>query len=102
MLSNISGKKTWLVYQVGACEMGSEGSSSMHHLCIAQGDTKEEVIKNYVENVKFLYGYELSPMINKVGDYYDYYKIDMTEIKTSVYGNVLNYEVILNYQKHSS
>lgn len=102
MLSNISRKKTWLVYQVGACEMGSEGSSSMHHLCIAQGDTKEEIIKNYVENVKLLYGYELDPTINKVGDYYDYYKIDMTEIKTSVYGNVLNYEVILNYQKHSS
>ena len=99
MLNNFDQKK-WLVYQVGTFEMGSEGWSSMHHVCVAEGNTPKEVIENYVENVRLLYGYELNPKLVGENIWWDYYRIAMTEIKTSVFGNVESYCVGLNYSEH--
>lgn len=100
-ICNCCDKKMYLVYQVGACEIGSEGQSSMHHVCVATGNTEDEVIENYIENVKRLYGYKLNPIKNEYGIWQDYYIIQMTEIKQSVYGHVEDYEVILKYKRHN-
>lgn len=101
MLSNISQKKTYLVYQVGTCEMGSEGVSSIHHPCIAQGDTKKEVIENYIDNVEALYGYRLNPKYIEESDtYVDYYPIDMRELILSVYGDIQGFNIETAYRKH--
>lgn len=102
MLENGTEKKTYLVYQVGSCEMGSEGWSNRYFPCVAQGNTKEEVIKNWVENVKTLYGHEPKPTYNKATDTYrDYYPIYMNELVQSVYGIVEPYEIRNCYKEHS-
>ena len=81
MLENITKKKTYLVYQVGTCEMGSEGWSSRYFPCVAQGNTKEEVVNNWVENVKTLYGQTINPKYDSKSDsYYDYYGIGLSLI----------------------
>lgn len=54
MLNNFNKKQKYLVYQVGSCEMGLKGASSRYFFCVAEGDTKEEVIQNWVENVELL------------------------------------------------
>ncbi len=102
MLSNISQKKTYLVYQVGTCEMGTEGCSSIHFPCIAQGDTKEEVVENYIDNVEALYRYRLEPKyIEKSDSYIDYYPIEMKELTLSVYGHIRELNVETVYEKHT-
>ena len=81
MLKNITKKKTYLVYQVGSCEMESNGWSSRYFPCVAQGNTKEEVINNWVENVKTLYGVIMEPKYDAKSDsYYDYYGIYIRNI----------------------
>lgn len=102
MLENHTRKKTYLVYQVGSCEMGSEGWSSRYFPCVAQGNTKKEVINNWVENVKTLYGITIEPVYYESTDTYaDYYPIYMNELVQSVYGDVQPYEIINCYRKHN-
>lgn len=81
MLHNLNRKPQYLVYQVGSCEQGSEGASSRYFACIAEGDTKSEVIQNWVENVELLYGIKPHPQYNKKSDTYtDYYPIYMNRL----------------------
>lgn len=101
MLENHTNKKTYLVYQVGSCEMGSEGWSNRYLPCIAQGSTKQEVIDNWVENVKILYGVTPDPVYCELTDtYVDYYPIYMNELVLSVYGDVQPYAIINCYEQH--
>lgn len=101
MLENHTRKKTYLVYQVGSCEQGSEGWSSRYFCCVAQGNTKKEIIDNWVENVKTLYGHTPNPTYYESTDtYVDYYPIYMNELVQSVYGNVQPYDVINRYREH--
>ena len=93
MLNNFSKKPKYLVYQVGSCEMGSEGASSRYFFCVAEGDTKEEVIQNWVENVELLYGHKPNPKYNEESDsYYDYYPIYMNKL-VDRYSNALAYDI---------
>ena len=48
-------KPTHLCGVYNGAETGTEGWSRMALTCIAYGDNKEEVIQNYIENVKTLY-----------------------------------------------
>lgn len=103
MLENITKKKTYLVYQVGSCEQGSDGWSSRYFPCVAQGNTKEEVINNWVENVKTLYGVSISPKYNAKSDsYYDDYGIYMNELILDVYGDVEPYKIENCFRKHNN
>lgn len=102
MLSNFSKKQKYLVYQVGSTEMGSEGASSRYFFCVAEGNTKEEVIQNWVENVELLYGHKPEPKYNEKSDsYYDYYPIYMNRLVDS-YGYALAQEIAIidRYRTH--
>jgi hypothetical protein len=103
MLDVHTNKKTYLVYQVGSCEMGSEGWSNRYYPCIAQGNTKQEVIDNWVENVKIIYGHILNPVYHEsTATYVDYYPIYMNELVLSVYGDAQPYEIINCYKQHKA
>lgn len=101
MLKNFSDVKTYLVYQLIDCEMGSDGRSYKAYLCVAQGNSKHEVIKNWVENVKALYGEEVTPTYNSVTKTYsDYYPIVMTPLITEAYGRATPYRIDKGYEGH--
>lgn len=95
-------KKKYLVYQVGSCEMGSEGSSARYFFCVAEGNTKEEVIENWCDNVEKLYGTRPNPKYNeKMCCYYDYYPIYMNRlIDVHGYAQVDTLSIIDRYRKH--
>lgn len=102
MLSNINRKPMYLVYQVGSTEMGSEGGSSRYFFCVAEGNTKEEVIQNWVENVELLYGHRPNPKYDEKSDsYYDYYPIYMNKL-VDRYGYALAQEIAIidRYRTH--
>ena len=101
MLENTNKLKTYLVYQLIDCEMGSEGWSYKTYLCVAQGNTKHEVVKNWVENVKALYGVDLHPKYNSTTKTYsDYYPIVMTPLITEAYGRATPYRIDKGYEGH--
>lgn len=93
-------KDLYLVYYVGQCEMGSDGYSSMINVCVASGNTEDEVVENYKENVKRLYGYDIHPTKTDSGQFVDYCPIKMVKIDREAYGHVRDYEVTLKYEKH--
>lgn len=100
--ANVTDKNKYLVYQIGTPEMGTEGSSSRSFFCVAEGDTKEEVIENWVENVEKLYGIRLNPKYNeRDGRYWDYNPIYMNQlIKTQSDAQVEPLAIIERYRKH--
>ena len=110
-------KKTWLVYLVSSCEMGSEGWSGWMYHCVAFGDTDEEIYNSWLDNVKKIYNVDLSKDLkhnigsstyieNGVEKTYDYdywscyYPIYKNELKTSVYGYSEPLIVESCYSKH--
>lgn len=64
----------YLVYQTGACEMGSEGSASYYGYAICEGSTEEEIMECYKKQRNLLYGIDINPE-KYDGKWYDYYEI---------------------------
>lgn len=48
-------KPTYLCGVYNGAETGTEGWSHMALTCVAHGDNYEEIIQNYIENVRILY-----------------------------------------------
>lgn len=95
-------KKTWLVYLVSSCEMGSEGWSGWAYYAVAQGDTDEEIYNNWLENVKKIYDVDLSKDLKCHNGYWScYYPLAKNELPTSVYGDSQPLFVEAQYRKHS-
>ena len=86
MMNQRNGKKKYLVYQLGQCEMGSGGRSNYYYYAVAEGDTEEEIMKSWAENVKLLYGVELNPKKRDDGKWEDYYLVVFNELLSSVSG----------------
>lgn len=90
-------QKSFLVYLVSDCEMGSEGWSGWMYYAVCHGDTEEELYADWVEQCKNIYGVDLSEDIkhnsgfNKDGSQYDYwschYRLVKSELPDSVYGH---------------
>lgn len=96
-------KKSWLVYLVGSCEMGSEGHSCMMYPCVCYGDTDEEILSDYLANIETLYGSDFmrkNLSFDKSGDVSSYYPIHKVKIPRGVYGRVKDYIVTLQYEDH--
>lgn len=95
-------KKTWLVYLLSSCEQGSEGFSGWMYYSVAFGDTDEEIYNNWVENVKKIYGVDLSEDLRCTNGYWScYYPLYKNELKTSVYGHSEPLFISECYRKHS-
>lgn len=96
-------KKSWLVYLVGSCEMGSEGYSSMMYPCVCYGDTDEEILSDYLANIETLYGSDFmrkNLSFNESGNVSSYYPIHKVRIPREVYGRVEDYIITLRYEDH--
>ena len=95
-------KKTWLVYVLYPCEMGSEGWSGWMYHSVAFGDTDEEICNNWVENVKKIYDVDLSKDLkcNDKGFWSCYYPLYKCEIPTEVYGDSRPINIEKCYRKH--
>lgn len=81
-------KKIWLVYLLDKCDIGSEGWSGWSYYCIAEGNTDEEIYKDWLKNVKAIYGVDLSKHLRQQEDgrWTCYYDLAKNELPTSVYG----------------
>lgn len=80
-------RKTYLVYLVSSCEMGSEGWSGWDYYAIAHGDTDEEIYNDWVEQCKNIYGVDLSEDLKCTnGKWSCYYELVKAELPRTVYG----------------
>ena len=94
-------KKTWLVYLLSDCEMGSEGWSGWMYYCVAFWNTDEEIYNNWVENVKKIYGNDLSSDLKcNNGHWSCYYELCKNELPTQVYGHSEELNVEKCYRGH--
>jgi hypothetical protein len=94
-------KKSWLVYLLEPCEMGSDGWSGWMYYCIAFGDTDEEIYNNWIDNVNKIYGVDLSKDLKCKDGYWScYYSIHKCELPTSVYGHSQPINIEKCYSKH--
>lgn len=102
MLHNLNSKPQYLVYQVGSCQQGSEGASSRYFACVAEGNTKAEIIRNWAENVELLYGIKPNPRHNVQSDTYtDYYPICMNRLIDSYeYAQAKEIAIIDRFKDH--
>lgn len=80
--------KAWLVYLLTSCETGSEGWSGWQYHSVAFGVTDEEIYNNWVENVKQVYGTDLSEDLKCTDGYWScYYPLYKCELPRSAYGH---------------
>ena len=94
-------RKSYLVYLVTECEMGSEGWSGWSYYAIAHGDTDEEIYNDWIEQCKILYGVDLSNDLKCVnGKWYCYYELAKNELPSSVYGDSQPLCIEKCYRKH--
>ena len=94
-------KKTWLVYLISPCEMGSEGWSGWMYYAVAEGNTDEEIYNSWLENVKKIYNVDLSKDLNCHDGYRScYYPLARNELPTSVYGKSYPLFVEAQYKEH--
>ena len=94
-------KKCWLVYLLYPCEQGSEGRSGWMYYCIAFGNTDEEIYYNWIENVRKIYGIDLSGDLRCIQNVWTcYYKLYKTELKDSVYGHSEPIQLQCPYRIH--
>ena len=94
-------KKVWLVYLLSRCEQGSDGFSGWQYYSIAFGNTDEEIYNNWLENVKMIYGVDLSEDLKCINGYWScYYPICKNELPTSIYGHSQSIFVEAQYKKH--
>ena len=81
-------QKSYLVYLLNECEMGSEGFSGWSYYAVAHGDTDEEIYNDWIEQCKILYGVDLSANLKcNNGEWSCYYKLVKNELPSSVYGH---------------
>lgn len=78
-------KKKYLVYELGQCEQGSEGLSTYYGYAICTGDTIEEVMEDYKQQVKELYGTDCNP-INTPYGWTNYYRLAYNELPDTIHG----------------
>ena len=105
MINEFSKVKKYLCYVLTACEMESGGFSGWSYYCVAQGNTPEEIVHNWIDNVKLLYGVDLSNelRINEDTKYISIqcYKFCMNELEESIYGDSQELNIEFPYRKHS-
>ena len=104
MINKFSKVKKYLCYILTSCEMGSEGWSGWMYYCVAQGNTPEEVVHNWIDNVKLLYGIDLSNDLH-IDEHtkcisIHYYKFCMNELKGTIYGDSQELNIEFPYRKH--
>lgn len=95
-------KKEWLCYLLSSCEQGSEGWSGWMYYAVAFGNTEEEVARSWAENVKATYGVDFTGRLKCHNGYWfcDWFRINMCELKTSVYGLSEPIKIEFPYRKH--
>lgn len=95
-------KKSWLVYLILPCEMGTEGWSSWTYYSVAFGNTDEEIYKSWVENVKKLYDVDLSNDLKCKNNkwYCHYYELCKNELPRSVYGDAQSIFIEKRFREH--
>lgn len=94
-------RKVYLVYLVNPCEMGFEGWSGWQYYAVAHGDTDEEIYNDWIEQVKIIYGADLSEDLKCVnGKWRCYYELAKNELPTSVYGHSQQLIIEKCYEKH--
>lgn len=77
--------KKYLVYELGQPEMGTEGGANYYGYAICVGNTIEEVMEDYKNQVKELYGVESNPKQDEYG-WYNYYRLEYNELPDYMYG----------------
>lgn len=96
-------RKVYLVYLVTTCETGSEGWSGWDYYAVAHGDTDEEIYNDWIDQVKVIYGVDLSKDLQcRNGKWYCYYELVKNELPTSIYGHSLPLFIEKSYEKHIS
>lgn len=96
-------KTAWLVYLLVPCEMGSEGFSGWSYHSVAFGETDEEIYHNWIENVKKIYGVDLSEDLKCNGEYWScYYQLCKCKIPTSIYGESKPIHIVGCYIEHNN
>lgn len=85
-------RETYLVYILGTPEMGAEGWTQYFYYALAQGNTIEEVMADYKNQVKLMYNVDVNPELHKNGKWYSYYEIAYNKLPYEVKGecNQLN------------
>ena len=84
--------------------MESGGFSGWSYYCVAQGNTPEEIVHNWIDNVKLLYGVDLSNelRINEDTKHISIqcYKFCMNELEENIYGDSQELNIEFPYRKH--
>ena len=94
-------KKSYLVYLVTSCEMGSEGWSGWSYYAVAHGDTDEEIYNEWIEQCKIIYRVDLTGDLRCVdGKWYCRYELIKNELPNSVYGDAQPIYIEKSYRKH--
>ena len=94
-------RKSYLVYLINTCEMGSEGWSGWSYYAVAHGETDEEIYNDWVEQCKTIYGVDLSEDLKyHNGKWFCYYELAKNELPISVYGHSQPIFVEACYRKH--
>lgn len=97
-------KKKWLCYLLSDCEQGSEGWSGWMYYAVAFGNTEEEIAKSWAENVKATYGVDLTSDLKYDNGHWfcSWFRINMHELKTSVYGKSEPIGIEFSYREHTN
>lgn len=97
-------KKKWLCYLLSDCEQGSEGWSGWMYYAVAFGNTEEEIAKSWAENVKATYGVDLTSDLKYDNGHWfcSWFRINMHELKTSVYGKSEPIRIEFSYREHTN
>lgn len=95
-------RKSYLVYLVTSCEMGSEGWSGWDYYAVAHGSTEEEIYNDWIEQCKIIYGVDLSEDLKCVnGKWFCHYELAKNELPSSVYGDAQPIYIEESYKKHT-
>ena len=98
--------KTYLLYLVGECEMGSEGYSTIIFPCIVQQEGEMDtgkLVSEYIKNVFKTYDASIANdySVGPTGCvFFNYMPLFATQIKTSIYGHIRGISVETDYDAH--
>lgn len=94
-------RKSYLVYLLMECEMGTEGWSGWNYYAVVHGDTDEEVYNDWVEQCKIIYGVDFSEDLKCYnGKWFCRYELVKHELPSSVYGHSQPLFIEECYRKH--
>lgn len=94
-------RKTYLVYLLNDCEMGSDGFSGWSYYAVAHGDTDEEIYNDWIEQCKTIYGVDLSKDLKSYnGKWFCRYELSKNELPKSVYGKSQPLYIQECYRQH--